>query len=70
MNEKNVSKELEVDKKKMHDYEDSDHIYYEPYQYVLKNLGPLMQDVELKKRRTDDSVRIYFPDVFRHLVII
>jgi hypothetical protein len=57
MNEKQVSKELEPDNKKMHDYEDSEHIYYEPFQFVLKNLGPLMQDIELKKRRTDDSVK-------------
>jgi hypothetical protein len=64
-----MTKELESDSKKMHDYEDSEHIYYEPYQYVLKNLGPLMQDIELKKKRTDESVSFILIR-FRLLVII
>jgi hypothetical protein len=56
MNENNMTKVLEADTKKMHDYEDSDRIYYEPYQFVLKNLAPLMEGIEMTKHKTDDSV--------------
>ena len=56
INQNNKSKPLEKDKNKMHDFEDKDLIYYDPFQFILKNLGPLIQDVELIKKKADDSV--------------
>jgi hypothetical protein len=58
-NEKGVTMQLTQDKKKMHEYDDSDRIYYDSFQYVLGSLNPMIRDVELRKRRTDDNVTIY-----------
>jgi hypothetical protein len=56
INVNNKSKPLEADKQKMHEFDELDQTYYDPFQYILKNLGPLIRDVELVKKKGDDSV--------------
>jgi len=40
----------------MHHYEDGGNLYYEPFQFVSKNLAPLISNIELKKKKSDLSV--------------
>lgn len=40
----------------MHEFDELDQTYYDPFQFILKNMGPLIQDVELKRKKADDSV--------------
>ena len=55
-NEKNSSIKLEKDHKKMHHYEDGGNLYYEPFQFVSKNLAPLISNIQLKKKKSDLNV--------------
>jgi len=56
-NQKNLSLTFEKDHKKMHHYDDGENLYYEPLQFVLKNLAPLISNIQLKKKKSDLSVK-------------
>jgi hypothetical protein len=40
----------------MHHYEDGGNLYYEPFQFVSKNLAPLISNIQLKKKKSDLNV--------------
>jgi hypothetical protein len=42
--------------KKMHDYEDSNNLYYEPLEFTSSNLLSLIQNIPLNKSNHDSSV--------------
>jgi hypothetical protein len=57
-NEMNTSIYLENEAKKMHQYDDTDQIFYNPLQKVSKNLAPLISNIKLNKKKSDASVSI------------
>jgi hypothetical protein len=56
-NEMNLTIYLENEVKKMHQYEDNEMIYYDPLQKISKNMAPLISNINLKKKKSDSSVR-------------
>ena len=50
---------LKQDTTKMHQYDDKDEIYYNPLQFTSPNLAPLINNIELTKKKTDSSSHSY-----------
>jgi hypothetical protein len=59
-NENGKSLTLENEEKKMHQYDDTDQIYYNPLQKVSKEMTQLISNLKLTKKKSDASVRNLF----------
>jgi hypothetical protein len=51
---------LENEEKKMHQYDDTDQIYYNPLQKVSKELTQLISNLKLTKKKSDSSVGNFY----------
>lgn len=54
-NEMSTSLNLDKDYSKMHQYEDSDALYYSPFQFGSNNMANLIHNIKLNKKKSDSS---------------